>query len=81
MDIRIINSKGEIVNATTLSIMVSGSYLIGLTEESKQVLIEACKSEEEAIAYLDGIKEAIKVGCEEQSRSIVIDLEGKEYGK
>ena len=81
MDIRIINTKGAIVNATTLSITTNGSYLIGLTEDNKQVLIEGCKSDEEAIAYLDGIKEAIKVGCEEQSSSVVIDLEGKEYGK
>lgn len=77
MDIRIINSKGEIVNATTLSIMVSGSYLIGLTEDSKQVLIEACRSEEESIAYLDAIKDALKVGYEGKSESILIDLEGK----
>ena len=75
MDIRIINSKGEVVNATTLSIIVNDKYLIGLTEESKQVLIESCKNEEEALAYLDAIKDALKVGQEEESNSILIDLE------
>ena len=79
MDIRIINSKGDIINASRLSITTNSRWLIGLTEESKQVLIEDCRNEEEAVAYLDAVKGAIKVGQEEQLGSVLIDLEGKEY--
>ena len=80
MDIRIINSEGEVINATRLHIMARNVFLIGLTEDmEKEVLIERCKSKEEAIAYLDAVKDAIKVGQEEGTESILIDLEGKEY--
>lgn len=81
MDIRIINSEGEIINVTRLHIMARNVFLIGLTENmEKEVLIERCRSKEEAISYLDAVKEAIKVGQEEQLGSVLIDLEGKEYG-
>lgn len=81
MDIRVINSEGKIINASRLHIMTRNVFLIGLTENMKEeVLIERCRSKEEAIAYLDAVKDAIKVGQEEQVGSVLIDLEGKEYG-
>lgn len=74
MDIRIINTRGAIVNATALSIMASGNHVIGLTEESKQVLIESCISEEEALARLEAIKEALIVGQEEGLGSVIVEF-------
>lgn len=81
MDIRIINSEGEIINATRLHLKARNVFLIGLTENMEQeILIERCKSREEAVAYLDAIKDAVKLGIEEESENILVDLEGKEYG-
>lgn len=80
MDIRVINSRGEVINATTLHLKTDNHYLIGLTaDNSQQILIEACRSSEEAIGYLDAIKEVLKVGQEEGLGNVLIDLEGKEY--
>lgn len=84
MDIRIINSDGEVINVSRMHIMARNVFLIGLTEDmSKEIPIERCRSKEEAIAYLDAVKGAIKEGQEEQSGSILIDLEckGEEDGK
>lgn len=81
MDIRIINSDGEIINVSRMHIIARNVFLVGLTEGmEKEVLIERCRSKEEAIAYLDAVKEAIKAGQEEEVGSVLIDLEGKEYG-
>ena len=82
MDIRLINSNGEIMNISRLHISARGNYLIGLTEDmNKEVLLERCQTEEEASAYLDGIKEAIKTALEEESDNVIIDLEDKADGK
>ena len=82
MDIRLINSNGDIMNVSRLHISVRGNYLIGLTEDmNKEVLLERCQTEEEAIAYLDGIKGAIKTGLEEETSDVIIDLEDKADGK
>lgn len=81
MDIRVINSEGEVINATNLHLMARNVFFIGLTENmEKEIPIERCRSKEEALAYLDAVKEAIKTGQEEQVGSVLIDLEGKEYG-
>lgn len=81
MDIRIINSEGQVINVSRMHIIARNVFLIGLTENmEKEIPIERCRSKEEAIAYLDAVKDAIKVGQEEQSGSVLIDLEGKEYG-
>lgn len=81
MDIRVISRGGGIINVTRLHLKARNVFLIGLTEDmEKEVLIERCTSREEAIAYLDAIKDAIKVGTVEESESILIDLEGKKYG-
>lgn len=78
MDIRLINSDGDIMNISRLHITVRGNYLIGLTEDTKtEVLIEVCRSEEEASALLDGIKEVLKTALEEEKDNVIIDLEGK----
>lgn len=79
MDIRVINSEGEVINVTRLHLKARNVFLIGLTEDmEKEVLVERCASKEEAIAYLDAIKDAIKVGQEEQVGSVLVDLEGKD---
>lgn len=79
MDIRIINGEGKIMNVSRMHMEVTGEYLIGLTEDMQQVVIERCRSNEEAVGYLDGIKDAIKVAIEEDTDNVLVDLEGKEY--
>lgn len=84
MDIRVINSDGEVINVSRMHIMARNVFLIGLTEDmSKEIPIERCRSKEEAIAYLDAVKGAIKEGQEENVESVLIDLEckGEEDGK
>ena len=84
MDIRVINSDGEVINVSRMHIMARNVFLIGLTEDmSKEIPIERCRSKEEAVAYLDAVKGAIKEGQEENVESVLIDLEckGEEDGK
>lgn len=76
MDIRIINGEGQVINVSRMHIIARNVFLVGLTEDmEKEVLIERCRSKEEAISYLDAVKDAIKVGQEEQIGSVLIDLE------
>ena len=78
MDIRLINGDGDIMNASRLHITVRGNYLVGLTEDmNKEVLLERCKTEEEALANLDGIKGVIKEAIETGSDHILINFESK----
>ena len=67
MDIRFINSKNEIINATNLSIKVSGRYLIGESNEGNVVQIEWYKTEEEAGKELDNIGKALSMTKEDTS--------------
>ena len=76
MDIRIINGEGQVINVSRMHIIARNVFLVGLTEDmEKEVLIERCGSKEEALAYLDAVKEAIKAGQEEEVGSVLIDLE------
>lgn len=80
MDIRIINSEGDIINISKMHVTTQGKYLVALTKNMQNTItIERCESEEEATGYLDGIKDAIKVAIEEDSDNVLVDLEGKEY--
>lgn len=74
MDIRFINKKDEIINASELSIKAMGSSLIGINAEQKIVEIERYGSEEEAREILRGIGKYL----EEDTASIVIDLRSEE---
>lgn len=72
MDIRFINRKNEIINATKLSIKVMNKWLIGITAEQKIVEIEKYEDEEKAEEILKEIaKEVSEAG---EVRGIVIDL-------
>jgi len=54
MDIRFINSEGELINVSNMSIKVIGGNLIGIDGEKNVVVIESYKSEEDA-------KKALKI--------------------
>lgn len=72
MDIRFINRKNEIINATKLSIKVMNKWLIGITAEQRIVEIEKYEDEEKAEEILKEIaKEVSEAG---EVRGIVIDL-------
>lgn len=74
MDIRFINKKEEIINASRLSIKVMGSHLIGINERQEIIIIEEYKSEEEAKEEMKKIIEAVKKGNIEEYESIIIEL-------
>jgi len=54
MDIRFINSEGELINVSNMSIKVIRSNLVGIDGEKNVVVIESYKSEEDA-------KKALKI--------------------
>lgn len=78
MDIRFINGRDEIINASELSIKVIGNSLIGINAEQKIVEIERYGSEEEAREVLRGVAELLSgdnvVGLE----AVMIDLRSEE---
>ena len=74
MDIRFINRKDEIINASELSIKVMGTSLIGINAEQKIVEIERYESEGIVRDRMLQIIEMIKKGVEKQYRGIIIDL-------
>lgn len=74
MDIRFINRKDEIINASELSIKVMGNSLIGINAEQKIVEIERYGSEGIVRKRMLQIIEMIKKGVEKQYRGIIIDL-------
>lgn len=74
MDIRFINRKDEIINASELSIKVMGTSLIGINAEQKIVEIERYGSEEEAREVLRNIGKCL----ERNTASLLIDLREEE---
>lgn len=76
MDVRFINKRNEIINATNSSIKVSDRYLIGENEEGKSKVIEEYEGREEAEGIIKEIGEQLirSRGAEE----IIIDLREKE---
>ena len=82
MDIRIINSNGELMNVSRLSLKVVKSSLIGIDEEKNVVNVETFESEEEARDILKRIvfniwRRHVTVG---NDNPIIINL-NEEYGK
>lgn len=74
MDIRFINGRNEIINASELSIKAMGEWLIGITAEQKIVEIERYRSRERAEEILRGIAEVVSGNMTGENRGIVIDL-------
>ena len=74
MDIRIINKDRKIVNVSRLSLEAQGRYVVGLTDEQKQVLVESCLGEEEAKRLMESLIECIKKAHKEEDRDILIDI-------
>lgn len=74
MDIRIINSDRKIVNVSRLSLEAQGRYIVGLTDEQKQVLVESCSDEREAERLMESLIECIKKAHKEEDKDILIDI-------
>ena len=79
MDIRIINKKNEIINASELSIKTMNRFLIGIDAGKNVVEIEDYESVEEAEEKLKEVGEEISKGLVQAS--ILIDLRKKEREK
>lgn len=78
MDIRFINSKNEIINASNLSIKVIRSSLVGIDAEKNVVQIEEYGSEEEARRWLEGSARQIWKLTELKYSDIILDLRKEE---
>lgn len=74
MDIRIINSDRKIVNVSRLSLEAQGRYVVGLTDEQKQVLVESCLDEQEAERLMERLIEEIAKSHDKGFRDILIVL-------
>ena len=74
MDIRFVNKRNQIINASKLSIMTSGNYLIGMNDRGNQVIIEECESKEKAEAMMKIIIMRIDIGYAVDN--LLIDLRG-----
>lgn len=78
MDIRFVNKAGNIINATNLSILRSGNFLIGMNDRGKQIVIQDCKNEEEAIEEIKRVTKIIESEVLTESENVLIDLRKKE---
>ena len=74
MDIRVINSDRKIVNVSRLSLEAQGKYVVGLTDEQKQVLVESCLDEQEAERLMESLIECIKKAHKNNEKDILIDI-------
>lgn len=74
MDIRVINSDRKIVNVSRLSLEAQGKYVVGLTDEQKQVLVESCLDEQEADRLMEKMIEDIKESYKKGVNNILIEL-------
>lgn len=74
MDIRVINSDRKIVNVSRLSLEAQGRYVVGLTDEQKQVLVESCLDEQEAKRLMERLIEDIKESYKKGVNNILIEL-------
>ena len=74
MDIRVINSDRKIVNVSRLSLEAQGKYVVGLTDEQKQVLVESCLDEQEAERLMESLIECIKKAHKKKKKDILIDI-------
>ena len=74
MDIRVINSDRKIVNVSRLSLEAQGRYIVGLTDEQKQVLVESCLDEQEAERLMERLIECIREAHKNDDKDILIDI-------
>lgn len=74
MDIRFVNGRGEIINASELSIKVMGNSMIGINAEQKIVEIERYGSEKEARDELRGVVERLMEASRKERQGVMIDL-------
>lgn len=81
MDIRFINGRNEIINASKLSIKVMGNFLIGIDAGKNVVEIERYENTERAKEVLEGIASIISGELYQETRGIVIDLREEEGDK
>ena len=78
MDIRFVNGRDEIINASELSIKVMGNSLIGINAEQKIVEIERYEREEEAREMLRGIAGCLMEATREGRQVVMINLREEE---
>ncbi len=78
MDIRFVNGKNEIINATKLSIKVNNRYLIGESVEGKTTIIEDYTTWLEAKDVLRQIADTLLNEKDLSQEEIIIDLRKKE---
>lgn len=71
MDIRIIDGL-RVVNVSRLSLEVQGRYVVGLTEDGKQVNVKTCVDEESANELLNRVITEICRGVSDNKEGIVI---------
>jgi len=74
MDIRVINSKGEMINLTESNIQVSGNWIIGINANGNVVQVEGYESKEEAEERLDGLIERIEFAMMKDCEAFVIRM-------
>lgn len=78
MDIRIIDGR-RIVNVSRLSLEVQEEYVVGLTDEGKEMNVKKCLDEQEANKLMEKIIKRVKEAAQYGKESVVIDLEEIEY--
>lgn len=78
MDIRFVNKRNEIINATNLSIKVNDRYLVGETAECKTIIIEVYNNWEESSDVLRQIADTLLHDKDLSEEEIIIDLRKKE---
>ena len=78
MDIRFVNKRNEIINATNLSIKVNDRYLVGETAECKTIIIEVYNNWEESSDVLRQIADTLLHDKDLSQEEIIIDLRKKE---
>lgn len=78
MDIRFVNKRSEIINATNLSIKVNDRYLVGETAECKTIIIEMYNNWEESSDVLKQIADTLLNEKDLSQEEIIIDLRKKE---
>lgn len=78
MDIRFVNKRNEIINATNLSIKVNDRYLVGESVEGKTTIIEDYTTWLEASDVLRQIADTLLNEKDLSQEEIIIDLRKKE---
>lgn len=78
MDIRFVNKRDEIINATNLSIKVNDRYLVGESVEGKTTIIEDYTTWLEASDVLRQIADTLLNEKDLSQEEIIIDLRKKE---